>query len=108
MTPEIIKAFTDIAGPWAVVGILLLFVFLWLKRDDKSVRATLESQIKSFEAIGQALTRMESCLQNHDIRAVEVAHVSELVLDKVREIAQQLDRLRDLAPLLEKKIREAI
>jgi len=74
---EEINTFLNITGPWGVVGILLAFAYYWLKRDDKSVRESLDAQIKALEALCKALDKMEISLSNHDERAREIHSLQE-------------------------------
>lgn len=74
---EDINSFLNITGPWGVVGILLMFAFLWLKRDDKSVRESLDAQIKALEALCKALDKMDAGLAEHDERGREIRSLQE-------------------------------
>jgi hypothetical protein len=106
MTPDIIKAFTDIAGPWAVVGILLLFAFLWIRRDDKSVRASLESQVKYFEAVNSALGRLETSFATHNSEVMDMKRTVELNNSKLVDLTSAISRIRDVVPLVESIVRQ--
>lgn len=90
---EDINSFLNITGPWGVVGILLMFAFLWLKRDDKSVRESLDAQIKALEALCKALDKMDAGLLDHDERAREMHSLQErdheLLMSIANNVAQR-------------------
>lgn len=69
---EEINTFLNITGPWGVVGILLAFAYFWLKRDDKSVRETMDAQVKALELLSKTLDKLEERLQEHDERARDI------------------------------------
>jgi hypothetical protein len=105
MDASLISFFTNIAGPWGLVGLLLFLYFMGLRKDDKSIREALELQVKYFDGILASLTRIETNFTNHDIRVITMTNVVSTILDKVKENSDKIDRVKEVVPIIESKIR---
>jgi len=112
MDATLLAFFTNVAGPWGLVGILLFFEFFRLRKDDKSIRESLDIQIKSFEMMLTSLNRIESSFITHDARVVAmfgmVSGISDKMrdLDTIKAVIPIMDRIKEVVPLIEAKFRE--
>jgi len=70
-----------------------MLAYLWLKRDDKSVRESLDAQNKAFESLSKTLDKIDDRLREHDERARNIynkqARACELLNTIVEHMNQQ-------------------
>jgi hypothetical protein len=90
--PTLLEAFMELAGPWGLVGLLLLYIWVTGQREERSVRELLQAQTDVLTRLASTFEALAARFQEHCTR--EEVHDARVADALDRHDERVLDALR--------------